>query len=475
MIPGSAYLDVIDGQGEGGHPVEVATEVRVIVPPGTILLHHYEISHRATGRKNADAPWRCMFKLQFARCSEPTEPSWRSTAAPNPFLMHPNPGLADCWSWLSGEKQVVTSKNAAGIKPVRELLHEMDAETEEARIVAAYSLAELVRSGSLEALDGLVHALQASTAGSGRDAKAPYQAGSTKVLPRVAMRGLAAAGPATVSPLLSMLSHGDATVVAAAAFALGEAAVPSLAVVNALCSTFAAFSATLEALSKKLDGSDMSDDSLPYGGKESIQQSAGEQHDHAAAVEQIRAVLWERMDPATTTVRRVCAVCAQALGLLAGRATATAAKAAAAGAPTQEFNHVRMILGQFFADRLAEPEPGFALVAAGVIGDGLGGSTDKNTEVRQQLALGALRLASTGECGCLVGRYLNQIAAPALYDAGESTVQAFAAVAVDRLRFHLAQPHEVVQHDATVLEWLLRTLEPGSFVTDYYLPMRQVK
>jgi hypothetical protein len=63
----SQYLDVIDRPGGGDdtstvfdHPLEV----RVVVPPGTILLHHYEISHRATGRTDQAAPFRCMFKLQ---------------------------------------------------------------------------------------------------------------------------------------------------------------------------------------------------------------------------------------------------------------------------------------------------------------------------------------------------------------------------------------------------------------------------
>jgi hypothetical protein len=81
----------------------------------------------------------------------------------------------------------------------------------------------------------------------------------------------------------------------------------------------------------------------------------------------------------------------------------------------------------------------------------MGGSTDKPTEVRQQLALAALRLASAVAASavsppphplqnespekpavaavvtaCTVGRYLNQQRAPALYDAGEPTVVAMA-------------------------------------------------
>ena len=44
-----------------------------------------------------------MFKLQFARCSEPKAPSWAAGRGPNPFAHRSDsPALADCWDWLSG-------------------------------------------------------------------------------------------------------------------------------------------------------------------------------------------------------------------------------------------------------------------------------------------------------------------------------------------------------------------------------------
>jgi hypothetical protein len=89
------------------------------------------------------------------------------------------------------------------------------------------------------------------------------------------------------------------------------------------------------------------------------------------------------------------------------------------------------------AIRLAQPEPGAELIRKGIIRDGMGGSTDKDTEVRQQLALAALRLSSHGRCASPVARVLDQAKAPALYDAGEPTVRALTAAAVGRLRWEL--------------------------------------
>ena len=230
--------------------------MRVVVPPGTILLHHYEISHRATGRKEEDAPWRCMFKLQFARCSEPAEPSWDCSSTANPFAESPSPS-ASTWDWMVGAEPA-----GGGNADVGALVEELNGETEAVRVRAAYELAYAATGGSATALDGLLNALQSTEVG--REAPAPYQAGSKRVLPRVAMRGLAAAGSVATTPLISMLGHGNPTVVADAAFALGESAAPSLAVVEALHSAYGAFSASLDELAEQLDTSDL--DALPYGG-----------------------------------------------------------------------------------------------------------------------------------------------------------------------------------------------------------------
>ena len=76
-------------------------------------------------------------------------------------------------------------------------------------------------------------------------------------------------------------------------------------------------------------------------------------------MKQIREVLRARMDPETTAMRRVCAVCAQALGLIAGRATAQAGSG--------EANDVRLAIAELIGARLAEPEPGkSAAYAAGM-------------------------------------------------------------------------------------------------------------
>ena len=388
VIPKSQFLDVIEGKagaggrttGGGAAPVQVEEEVRVVVPPGTILLHHYEISHRATGRKQEDAPWRCMFKLQFARCSEPREPSWNASGGGNPFAgRSEHPWLADCWDWLSGNVGATVTGGSA--TPTDVLVERLDADTEVERMVAAYSLAEAARCGSTDALQGLTDALQAAE--SGREANAPYQAGSAKVLPRVAMRGLAASGATAVPPLLALLKHPSPTVVAAAAFALGEAAPPSMEVVNGLHGAFSAASSSLDDTAGAFD----------------LDTPELATKTDALGLRILPEDKRDRMDPEITSVRRVCAVTAQALGIIGARA-------AAAGSACAD---VRKELAGILAARLAQPEPGSELIQAGIIRDGNGGSTDKATEVRQQLALAALRLCSTGKRACPIARFLNQV------------------------------------------------------------------
>eukprot|EP01052_Picozoa_sp_SAG31_P032090 SAG31_NODE_3479_length_4224_cov_31.581091_3_plen_318_part_00 len=304
----------------------------------------------------------------------------------NPFAHRSDsPALADCWDWLSGSAgATVTGSSATDID---ELSQSLDANTEVERMTAAYSLAEAARCGSDDALEKLIVALQAVD--SRREAVGPYQAGSSKVLPRVAMRGLAASGPVVVPPLLALLKHSSPTVVAAAAFALGEATSPSLEVVDAL---HGAFGAACELLDAAV---------VDFGLGSNAHESSSERRIDSLGLRIIPDDKQGRMDAELTSVRRICAVTAQALGLIGGRAAAAAGGLGGA--------EVRRKLAAILASRLAQPEPGCELIEAGIIRDGKGGSTDKATEVRQQLALAALRLSSTGETACPVARFLNQV------------------------------------------------------------------
>lgn len=264
--------------------------------------------------------------------------------------MPDNPALSDCWDWLSGNAGA-TVTGSGSMVPVSDLIQSLDADTEVERVTAAYSLAEAARCGSTDALDGLITALQAVE--TGRESTGPYQAGSSKVLPRVAMRGLAATGTAAVPPLLSMLNHPSPTVVAAAAFALGEAAPPSLQVIHGLHGAYSTAYDSITALAGDLDlGSDT---------------AAGNMETDTLGLRILSEDNKERMDPEITSVRRVCAVAAQALGLIGGRAAAVGSA------------EVRKELAQILASRLAQPEPGAELVEAGIIRDGMGGSTGENT------------------------------------------------------------------------------------------------
>ena len=175
---------------------------------------------------------------------------------------------------------------------------------------------------------------------------------------------------------------------AAAAFALGEAAPPSLEVVNNLHHTYCSACESLSSSAEQFgldfdsDGADSMDTQTDTLGLRVLPEDKR-----------------DRMDPDITSIRRVCAVTAQALGLIGARAAAVGAACAA----------VRKELAAILATQLAQPEPGSELVEAGIIRDGNGGSTDKATEVRQQLALAALRLCSTGKRVCPIARFLNQV------------------------------------------------------------------
>ena len=77
-----------------------------------------------------------MFKLQFARCSEPSEPSWNASGDSNPFAARSdNPALADCWDWLSGSPGATATGSSTAA--VSDLIQGLDANTEVERIAAA--------------------------------------------------------------------------------------------------------------------------------------------------------------------------------------------------------------------------------------------------------------------------------------------------------------------------------------------------
>eukprot|EP01052_Picozoa_sp_SAG31_P032967 SAG31_NODE_3670_length_4002_cov_17.262875_1_plen_745_part_00 len=130
-------------------------EVRVVVPPGGVLLCHRECFHRAT-RAMEGAAWRPMFKMGASRVCDPVCPSWafckglRAAAAKKSSDPTADVIARAQWSWHCGT--VTLQQPTAGLTE-SEMSYRTNmtwnvcadpAATEAARISAAYTLGEMV-------------------------------------------------------------------------------------------------------------------------------------------------------------------------------------------------------------------------------------------------------------------------------------------------------------------------------------------
>eukprot|EP01043_Picozoa_sp_COSAG02_P051050 COSAG02_NODE_5323_length_4438_cov_6.014519_3_plen_744_part_00 len=125
-------------------------EVRVVVPPGGVLVCHRECYHRAT-RCAVGARWRPMFKMGASRVCDPVCPAWVCsddlTAAKNREQSSVNAIVRAHWSWHCGTDRPQFSA-ASGItlpqtNAISAVLTEPSA-SETERIAAAYALGEIV-------------------------------------------------------------------------------------------------------------------------------------------------------------------------------------------------------------------------------------------------------------------------------------------------------------------------------------------
>lgn len=228
-----------DGDQDAPRPTELSpglTEWKVTSPVGVpcAIMIHYDMLHRGTGRlleECLEAPWRPMFKFQFMRTEEPVHNfSAEPPAVPRWPASPLTPAWQATWEWLHGAQP---GSLPSGLLETPEdgaiFGTEISQETE--RIGAAYAHA---RSGDVGALQtALLSGITASR--------------------RAAMYGLAAtAAEGAVPLLLALLEDDDDEVRAAAVFALGEAAEPSLEVITAL-------KTALHAAARRLRGDDYGD------------------------------------------------------------------------------------------------------------------------------------------------------------------------------------------------------------------------
>ncbi len=125
-------------------------------PAGTVALIHFDSWHRAT--KNTSERNRYMLKFQFARTSEPGEPSWdHRSSVWSPGIEDPHPAVSrDVWQWLCGNQG---SKPSANGDSIVDLSSSLSDRTESVRLDASYRLA----STGADAVAPLIEAMRRET------------------------------------------------------------------------------------------------------------------------------------------------------------------------------------------------------------------------------------------------------------------------------------------------------------------------
>ena len=91
-------------------------DVYVTCPAGSVVIIHYDLVHKGTANTTNDQI-RFMFKFQFSRLDEPTEPTWNhdpnndnwnaQEAGPN------QPVVKHVWKWMLGKKNKIEEINMA--------------------------------------------------------------------------------------------------------------------------------------------------------------------------------------------------------------------------------------------------------------------------------------------------------------------------------------------------------------------------
>ena len=178
---------------------------------GTVILIHFDLWHRAF--PNHTDRERFMFKFQFTRLDEPTEPTWSKKESEIPLgelSEHPNaPIWREMWRWLAAEPEKFSPGDASALG------EELESGSEEVRLPVAYALGGLGDAGRAILKAGL-H--------SERDE-----------VRRASAYGLSAAGASAVGDLVGALKSESDRTRGYAVFALGdlgakaESAVPALA------------------------------------------------------------------------------------------------------------------------------------------------------------------------------------------------------------------------------------------------------
>lgn len=206
-----AYIDeVVDSLGMGR-----LARHRIHVPPGGVVLAHYDLMHRGTRTAPTFDGRRFMYKFYLLRSRDPCRPSWHNRAeAPPRVPGHTclNGVVERIWHWLRGD---------AGWRPAVKREDQVDlivsAGSEDERIRLAYELGWLARDD----------------AGIAREIAVLLTA-DDEALRRSMVYAAGVAGPTVEAGVLRALDSGDARVRRVAAGAAGEARLGSAVAVEAL-------------------------------------------------------------------------------------------------------------------------------------------------------------------------------------------------------------------------------------------------
>ena len=187
---------------------------RILVPPGGVVLAHYDLMHRGT-RATAHSGRRFMYKFYLLRTRDPNGPAWRNESEELPQIAGReclNGIVERTWHWLRGNTHWHASvENTGQVERIA------SASAEDVRMGLAYEIGCLARDEP-DVRRGLAQHLNA-------DAEA---------LRRSMIYAAGVAGSVVEADVLGALASDDARVRRVAGAAAGEARLASGPVVDAL-------------------------------------------------------------------------------------------------------------------------------------------------------------------------------------------------------------------------------------------------
>ncbi|CAF4718127.1 unnamed protein product, partial [Rotaria sp. Silwood2] len=117
-------------------------DIYLVCTAGTVLLFHYDIVHRGTANRT-NRSYRYMFKFQFNRLEEPTQPTWNHDPT-NAFYDAADAGLLQpivkhVWNWMMG--RVITLQELPIDQDINTWKTQLTDHDGKVRLNAAYNLA----------------------------------------------------------------------------------------------------------------------------------------------------------------------------------------------------------------------------------------------------------------------------------------------------------------------------------------------